>query len=217
LTSSLGLAVRKGRRSLLLIALLLSLGAVTYKVVQTVSTTQREVRKNPVTALSYLPESSLHVKEFRRSKVENGRKVWEVTGEEADYFKEQNEAVIKKPRFLYYNRNGQAAETNGEIARLYLGENELKKMQIEGNIQVKYEQYLLKSAEAIYLPAQQRVVLPKRTTVTGDGMELEGSRMEVDLETQIIRMFDDVKTKIEPAKMNRRNGKGVAGAQASEE
>jgi LPS export ABC transporter protein LptC len=198
--------VRKLRRLLLLGAVFLSLGGVGYKVFETVSEARREFREDPVKALDSLPESTLHVKEFRRSKVENGRKVWEVMGEEADYYKDHREAVIKRPRFLYYNRDGEAAETAGEVARMTLGEKELEKLQIEGGIRVRYQNYLLKSEEAIYLPQQQRIVLPKRTTVIGDGLELEGARMEVELETKVMRMLNGVKTKIEQEKMNKNKG-----------
>jgi LPS export ABC transporter protein LptC len=206
--------VRKTRRLVLLGAVFLSLGGVAYKVFETVSEARRQVRENPVKALDYLPESALHVKEFRRSKVENGRKVWEVMGEEADYYKDQQEAVIKRPRFFYYNRHGEAAETAGEVARMFLGEKELQRLQIEGGIEVRYQNYLLKSEEAIYLPQEQRIVLPKRTTVVGDGLELEGARMEVELETKVMRMLNGVKTKIEQEKMKK--SKGAKATQVSE-
>jgi LPS export ABC transporter protein LptC len=208
--------VRKTRRKVLLLAVFLSLGAVAYKVVETLSNAQREIRKNPIKALDYLPESALHVTEFRRAKVENGRKVWEIMGQEADYFKDQREAVIKRPRFLYYDRNGEAAETAGEVARMFMGEKDLEKLRIEGGIQVKYQNYVLKSDEAVYLPAEQRIVLPNRTTVIGGGFEVEGSRMEVELDTKIIRMLHGVKSKIEPAKMEKNKNK-PSGAPASGE
>jgi LPS export ABC transporter protein LptC len=193
--------MRKARRLVLLMAVFLSLGGVAYKVYETVSQGQREVLNNPVKALNYLPESALHVRDFRRAKVENGRKVWEVMGEEADYYKEQKEAVIKRPRFFYFDRNGEAAETAGQVARMFLGEKELEKLQIEGGIQVKYQNYILNSEEAVYFPDRQRIVMSTRTTVTGGGFEMEGSRMEVELETKLIRLIGSVKTKIEPAKM----------------
>ena len=208
--------MRKTRRKLLLLAVFLSLGGVAYKVVETISNARREIRKNPIKALDYLPESALHVTEFRRAKVENGRKVWEIMGEEADYFKDQREAVIKRPRFLYYDRNGEAAETAGEVARMFMGEKELEKLRIEGGIQVKYQNYVLKSDEAVYFPAEQRIILPNRTTVIGGGFEVEGSRMEVELDTKIIRMLHGVKSKIEPAKMER-NKNEPSGAPASGE
>ncbi|MDH3445031.1 MAG: LPS export ABC transporter periplasmic protein LptC [Deltaproteobacteria bacterium] len=194
--------MRKTRRLVLLLAVFLSLGGVAYKVYDTVSQAQRAIKKNPLKVLDYLPESALHVKDFRRAKVENGRKVWEVVGDEADFYKDQKEAVIKKPRFLYYDRDGEAAEVSGEVARMFLGEKDLEKLQIEGGIQVNYQDYILRSEEAVYIPERQRIFLPKRTTVTGRGFELEGASMEVELESQKIRMLNNVKTKFEPAKMN---------------
>src|SRR5688500_9801240 len=98
--------MRKTRRRVLLLVVIVALGGVAYKVVETVSQARQEIAQNPTKALDYLPDSALHVKDFRRAKVENGRKIWEVVGEEADYFKDQNQAVIKKPRFVYYDRKG---------------------------------------------------------------------------------------------------------------
>jgi LPS export ABC transporter protein LptC len=180
---------------------------VAYKVVETVSQGQREIRENPLKAFDYLPEAALHIKDFQRAKVEDGRKVWEVMGEEADFFKEKRQAVIKKPRFFYYDRNGEAAQTAGAVARMFLGEKELEKLEIEGEIQVTYQDYILKSEEAIYLPAEQRVVMPMRTTVSGGGFELEGARMEIELESRKIRLINAVKTKIEPAELEKKKKK----------
>jgi LPS export ABC transporter protein LptC len=208
--------MRKTRRRVLLLVVIVALGGVAYKVVETVSQARQEIAQNPTKALDYLPESALHVKDFRRAKVENGRKIWEVVGEEADYFKDQNQAVIKKPRFVYYDRKGEAAETSGEVATIFLGDKELEKLQLEGGIQVIYQNYTLKSEEAIFLPAEQRIVLPRHTTLVGGGFELEGSSMEIELEGKKVRLQSNVKTKIEPSKIetNRKESKQVRVAEA---
>ena len=203
--------MRKLRRSILLLAILLSLGGITYKVAEIVRRTQQQIKANPLSALDYLPESTLRIKDFHRANIEDGRKVWELFGEEASYFKEQREAVIKKPRFYYYDKNGETAETEGDEARLYLNEKKLEKMELRGDIQVSFQGYLLKSEEANYLPAKDQIVLPTRTTVVGDGLAVEGSRMEVELENKKIRLIESVKTKIEPdrlAKKRKKTGSG---------
>jgi len=171
----------------------------------------QEIRKNPLKALDYIPESALHMKDFRRAKIEDGRKVWELFGDEANYFKDQKEAVIKKPRFYYYNKNGETAETTGDTARLFFNEKEMEKMQLNGEIQVTYQGYVLKSEEAIYLAAEQRIFLPTRATVAGDGLEVEGSRMEVELEAKKVRLVQNVKTKIEPDKLAKKEKKSGTG------
>jgi LPS export ABC transporter protein LptC len=151
--------------------------------------------------LDYLPESSLRLKEFHRAKIEDGRKVWELFGDEASYFKEQKEALIKKPRFYYYDKKGEVAETIGNEALLYLNEKELERMELHGDVQVTFQGYILKSEEANYLPAKDQIVLPNRTTVVGEGIELEGARMEVEIEDKKVRLVRAVKSKIEPEKL----------------
>jgi LPS export ABC transporter protein LptC len=193
--------MRKARRSILLLVIVLSLGGVAYKVAQMVGHAQQEINANPLKALDYLPESSLQIKDFHRSKIEDGRKVWELFGEEASYYREQKEAVIKKPKFYYYDKKGEVAETQGDEARLYLNEKELDRMELRGDIQVSFQGYVLKSEEANYLPAKDQIVLPTHTTVVGEGIAVEGARMEVELEDKKIRLIQSVKTKIEPDKL----------------
>ena len=194
--------MRKRRRIILLVAIFLSLGGVAYKVAESIwAMKAREFKKNPLKILDYLPESAMQIKDFHRAKIEDGRKVWELFGEEASYFKEQKEAMIRKPRFYYYDKKGEAAETTGQLARLFFKEKELEKMQLEGEIRVTFQGYVLKSEKAIYLPAKNQIVLPSRTTAVGAGLELEGSRMEVELVDKKVRLLQNVKTKIEPNKL----------------
>ena len=202
--------MRKVRRSFLLLAILVSLGGVTYKVAEIIGRMQEQITANPLTALDYLPESTLRIKDFHRSKIEDGRKVWELFGEEARYYKEQKEAVIKKPKFFYYDKEGEVAESQGDEARMYLNDKELERMELRGDIEVSFQGYVLKSEEANYLPAKDQIVLPSHTTVVGEGIAVEGSRMEIELEEKKIRLIQAVKTKIEPEKLSKK--KTMAGS-----
>lgn len=193
-----------------MLAILVSLGGVTYKVAEIIGRMQEQITANPLTALDYLPESTLRIKDFHRSKIEDGRKVWELFGEEASYYKEQKEAVIKKPKFFYYDKEGEVAESQGEEARMYLNDKELERMELRGDIEVSFQGYVLKSEEANYLPAKDQIVLPSHTTVVGEGIAVEGSRMEIELEEKKIRLIQAVKTKIEPEKLSKK--KTIAGS-----
>ena len=194
--------MHKTRRVILLVAILLSLAGVGYKVAETVIANKlRDIRRNPLEALNYLPESALHMKDFHRSKIEDGRKVWEIFGDEANYYKEQKEAVVQKPRFYFYDKKGQIAEATGDVARIYLNDKELDKMELQGRIQVSYQGYVLKSEEAIYMPAKDQIVLPSKAVMVSEGLELEGSSMEVELQGKKVRLLRNVKTKLEPEKL----------------
>ena len=193
--------MRKIRRVLLAAVIILSLAGVAYKVHNTIRSVEQEIKKNPLKALDYLPESALHMRDFHRAKIEDGRKVWEISGEEANFYKEQKEAVIKKPRFSYYDKKGEPAEVVGNVAKLFFNEKELQKLELEGGVEVTYKGYVLKSAEAVYLPEKQQIILPQRTTIASEGIESEGSSMEVELEDKKVRLLRNVKTKIEPNKL----------------
>jgi LPS export ABC transporter protein LptC len=196
------------KRFLLLVAIVVSLGAVGYKVTAEIWANKlRDIRENPIKLLDELPESALNIKDFRRAKVENGRTVWELLGEEASYDKDQRQAVIHKPRFLYYDKNGEVAEASADIAHVYLNEKELEKMQLEGGIEISYSGYLLNSQEATYLPAKEQIMMPQRTTLTGEGLQLQGASMEVDLGESKVRLLRDVKTKLEPEKLAKQKAK----------
>ncbi len=200
--------MRKHRRLILLAVIFFSLGGVAYKVAESLWTMQaREITKDPLKVLDYLPESALYIKDFHRAKVENGRKVWELFGDEARYFKDKKEAVIKNPRFYYYDKSGEKAQTTGDMARVYLKEKELEKMELEGGIRVSYRGYVLQSAAAIYRPDRQQLILPHRATLLGNGIELEGSRMEVELVEKKVRLLRDVRTKLEPEILAEKNKK----------
>jgi LPS export ABC transporter protein LptC len=210
--------MRKTRRIVLLVVIFISLAGVGYKVAETIVANKvKELKKNPFQALNYLPESALHMKDFHRSKIENGRKVWEIFGDEASYYKEQKEAVIKKPRFYFYDKKGETAETTGELARIFLNDKELEKMELQGGVQVVYQGYVLKSEEAIYVPAEDQIVLPSKVVMIGDGMQLEGSRMEVELQGKKVRVLRNVKTRLEPEKLRNKQKpakpESVAGGQ----
>lgn len=184
-----------------MLAIVISLGGVGFKVAEIVGRVQKEIKSNPLKALDYLPESALQIKDFHRSKIEDGRKVWELYGEEANYYKEQKEALIKKPRFYYYDKKGEVAVTKGDEAIVYLNEKQLDRMELRGAVEVSFQGYVLKSEEANYTPADDQIVLPSRTTVVGEGISVEGDRMEVELEAKKIRLIHAVKTKIEPEKL----------------
>jgi lipopolysaccharide export system protein LptC len=51
------------------------------------------------------------------------------------------------------------------------------------------------------------MVLPGRVSVRGAGMELDGSHMEISLNDDKMRLNQGVKTKVEPDKLKKNEGK----------
>ena len=199
--------MRKTRRALLLTVILLSLAAVAYKVSDVVRQMKKVVKKSPIAALDSLPDSALQIKDFHRAKIENGRKVWELFGDEANFLKDKKQALINRPRFIYYDKKDEKAETSAETAHVFLNEKELERLELKGGVRVSMKGYVLTSESANYVPAKEQISLPTRTQVVGEGISIEGASMEVEMEEKKIRMVRDVRTKIEPEKLANKKSK----------
>ena len=194
----------KGIGIILLIAIFASLGGVAYKVAEHFWLMKaREIKKNPSKLLDYVPEAALQIKDFRRSKIEGGQKVWELSGEEARYLKADKEVTIKKPRMTFYQKDNNAIEAIGNDGHLWLSgqKGEMEKAQFQGGVQVNYRGFVLKTEEILYLKSKNQVLLPGKVTVKGDGLELEGIGMEINLDDEKMRMLNKVRTKLEPERM----------------
>ncbi|OGQ67020.1 MAG: LPS export ABC transporter periplasmic protein LptC [Deltaproteobacteria bacterium RIFCSPLOWO2_12_55_13] len=194
----------KGIGIILLIAIFASLGGVAYKVAEHFWLMKaREIKKNPTKLLDYVPEAALQIKDFRRSKIEGGQKVWELSGEEASYLKADKEVTIKKPRMTFYQKDNNAIEAIGNDGHLWLSGQggEMEKAQFQGGVQVNYRGFVLKTEEILYLKSKNQVLLPGKVTVKGDSLELEGIGMEINLDDEKMRMLSKVRTRLEPERM----------------
>ena len=186
-------------RILLLAAVFVSLGVVIYKVAENLALQKiGEIKQNPMKILDLVPESALRLKEFRRSKIEGGRKVWELTGKEAVYLKAEREAVIKKPWLVFYRETGETLEVNGDEGHLFFNDGGMEKMQLQGSVKVKYQGFILRTDEILYLQDDDRVSSPGMVTVSGKGLELEGEGMELSIKGEKIKFFNRVRTRIQP-------------------
>lgn len=195
---------RKGIGVILLIAIFASLGGVAYKVAEHFWLMKaREIKKNPSKLLDYVPEAALQIKDFRRTKIEKGQKVWELFGEEARYLKTEKEVVIKKPRMIFYQKDSNTIEAIGNDGHLWLTEQkgEMEKAQFQGGVQVNYRGFVLNTEKILYLKSKNQMVLPGKVNVKGDGMELEGVGMEINLDDEKMRLLQKVRTKLVPERL----------------
>ena len=191
--------MKRSARYVILAVICVSLGGVVYKVAETLWLQKMlEFKQNPTRLMEIVPEAALQLKDFRRSKVEGGQKIWEVTGDEAIYVKENKEAIIKTPRLTFYHESGEPIEVRGEQGRLYFGDRDIEKIQLQGNVEVYYQGFVLKTDEIIYVQKQDQVVSHGKVAMKGDGLELEGVGAEISLKGETIRLHDRVKTRIEP-------------------
>lgn len=191
-------------RTILLVAISALLGMVAFKVGETVwqrekKSVGKELVKN---ALNLLPDEALQIKDFHRAQVEGDRKIWEVFGDEARYNKDEKLLAVQKARILFYQQDT-IIEAIGKQGNLWMGEgqSDLEKAQLLGDVQVTFRGYVLTTNEILYFKSRNIMVLPSRVSIKGEGMELDGSHMEISLNDEKLRLNGNVRTKVVPNKL----------------
>ena len=194
----------KGIRIFLLLGVFVSLGVVGYKASQTIWLTRGEqYRKDPLAALEHAPETALELKTFHHTKIEDGQRAWEVIGDEARYLKGKQEAVVKKPRLVFYHKDGETTQAVGNTGRLFFKDKELDRMQLLGDIEINYQGLILRTDEIVYVRSANQIISPGKITIKGKGIELEGVGAEFAIQDEKFRLLQKVKTKLQPGKLGK--------------
>jgi LPS export ABC transporter protein LptC len=157
------------------------------------------LQNNPQALLDLVPEAALQVKNFHRSNVEDGRKTWEISGDEAGYFKAEQKAVIQRPKLSFYQKNGDVISATGNQGEVFLSNGELRKVVLSGAVEIHYKKMSFSTDELVYLRASNQVISPGKIQATFQGIEVEGSEMELSLSEERMKLKQSVKTVIQPA------------------
>lgn len=188
---------------MLLVGVFASLGVVGYKAAKNISLVRDKIRENPIEILDHMPEAALQLKSFHHTKIEDGRKVWEVAGDEARYLKEEREALVTKPHLIFYHKDGETTEATGNQGHLFFKGKEIDKMQLLGDIEINHQGFVLQTNEIVYFKNTNQIVSPGKVTLKGEGIELEGVGAEFAVIEERFRLLQKVKTKLQPGKLEK--------------
>ncbi len=186
-------------RIIILSVISISLGAVIYKVAETLWLQKiMEFQENPVKILDLVPQPALQLKQFRRTKVEEGRKVWEITGDEAVYLKADREAMITSPRLIFYQQSDENVEVRGDQGYIYFNDGEMDRLQLRGGVEIYYQGFVLKTNEIVYHQRTNQVTAKGKVAMKAKGLHLEAVGAVISLKDARLRLRAKVKTTIRP-------------------
>jgi lipopolysaccharide export system protein LptC len=143
----------------------------------------------------FLPDVAQHIQNFRRVKLKNGKAVWEVKADDAQYFEGERQIVIKKPQVTFYlEEEGRRAELVGTEGRLTLDGKELEAVTLEGDVVLVIDDLEFRTQEAHYDHANDRIAAPGIVTIHGKTLDVRGLGLEVDVTPRRVRLLRDVHT-----------------------
>jgi LPS export ABC transporter protein LptC len=181
----------------LLVVVAIVLAGVGYQVWRNVA--ERTPRSLAELGVELLPEVAQHIQNFHRVKVKNGRMVWEIKADDAQYFAKDNAIVVKAPELSIYTDTGklQAWVTSTEGRLVLAGQaaqNELTSVTLTGAVVLWLEDIELRTDVAVYDRPRDLITAPGTVVITGRDMDVHAQGMEVDVTPQHIRLLEDVHT-----------------------
>jgi LPS export ABC transporter protein LptC len=148
--------------------------------------------------IEFLPGVSQHIQDFRRVKVQNGRKVWEVAARDAQYFEDDKTVVVRGATMQWFLKDGRTVGLTGEEGRIILDGHAIVRVEVEGDIAVTLADYRVSTAQAIYDNQRAVITAPGPIEISGRALQLHGDGMEVDVDAQRLTLLHNVSMVLQP-------------------
>lgn len=135
--------------------------------------------------------------EFRRVKMQDDKKVWEIVARQARYFADTNAVVIDTPEVSLYFSDGQALALRCQEGTVHLdGESDLLHIELRGNLEIQMGDISLKTDRATYDRQQNTISSDGLIHVVGQGFTLEGKGYTVAVDTKQLTLNTEVYTTV---------------------
>ena len=156
--------------------------------------------------LEFLPGVSQHIQDFRRVKIQDGRKVWEVAAQDAQYFDEDKVIVVRGATLRWFLKDGRVIGLKGDEGRILLDGREVAQVELSGSIEVSLADYTIRAARAVYDHQRSVISAPGAIQISGRAVELTGTGMEVDVDAQRLTLLHRVSMQVQPAILKAQGG-----------
>jgi LPS export ABC transporter protein LptC len=120
---------------------------------------------------------------FRRVKVRNGKKVWEIAARQARYFSESGEVVVDDPEVSLYLSDGKTIALRCREGRVQLdaGAQEITTLQLSGDLKIQFGEVSLSTQQAIYDSAANVISSPGSLQLVGPGFTVHGQGYTIEV------------------------------------
>jgi LPS export ABC transporter protein LptC len=185
--------MRKRRlRRVLLAGVLTALGGIAYLVSSTML-----ARLDPVRlGAELLPQVAQRIQNFRRVKVKDGRTVWEITADDAQYFEDANQIIVHEPRLTFFLKDDRPCRVTGSEGKLSLDGRDIESVTLGGGVSVELDELVLETDEATYDRERDLITSPGAVTVRSRSLEVRGKGMEISVGPQQLRLLGEVHTTV---------------------
>jgi LPS export ABC transporter protein LptC len=183
-------------RFVLGVAVLLLLVAIGYHLIVNVQTQRARTALIDKIVPDLSQEAEQRMQDFRRFKVRDGKKVWEIAARQARYFGESSEVVVDDPEVSLYFGDGEVIAFRCREGRVQLdaGAQDITKMELRGDLEMRLGDFVLNTQEAIYESKLNVISSPSLLQVLGPGLTVEGQGYTIEVAHKRLTLDSDVRT-----------------------
>jgi LPS export ABC transporter protein LptC len=185
------------RFAIMLVVLLLLVG-VGYRLMVTLRTQEEVTKKIQEIAPDLTATTEQRMQDFRRTKVRDGKKVWEIVARQARYSQDRQEVIVEGPEFSLYLKDGEVIALKSQEARVHLdGEGqEVSRVELKGNLEMQVGDFSIKTQEAIFESTRNTIVSNGAVQIDGPGLSAAGQGYTVDIGEKRLTLNAEVQTTI---------------------
>lgn len=209
--------MRRARvRGALIALVLLVLGGIGYLIGQTVLEQRRSAEKTAEALMD--SDVAQSIRHFHRVKVEDGRTVWDLRADKADFL-DEGRVMVEVPELAFFTDDGRSVKLHGTRGEVVLDGPEVGRIDLDGGIEVSAGRYRLETPSASWIDKMNKVVADSGVEIRGGDVALTGQTMIVDIERRRVVVIGDVRTVIERSGGESREAEpqGVSGADSAGE
>ena len=116
-----------------------------------------------------------------------------MSAREARYFDDEQLVQVEEPSVTVFLEDGRVLKLRGRQGKIYLGGQDLRRVELDGEIDVELGEYVLHSDYAWYERERDVVVAPGRVSISGEGVEVHGEKLQLEVKEQRLYLSQDVK------------------------
>lgn len=136
------------------------------------------------------------LRRFRRMKVEEGRTIWDLRAERADFL-DEGRVRIDAPSLSFFAEDGREVRLSGVRGEVMLEGGDVQSIDLDGGIEVSVAGYRLQAPVASWVGSSNVVIAREGADLSGEGISIEGEVMTVELDQRRVHFTGAVRTVVE--------------------
>jgi LPS export ABC transporter protein LptC len=180
------------------VVVLFLLVGVGYRLLVTMRDQQAAEEKVKALAPDLSATTEQRMQDFRRVKVRDGKKVWEIVARQARYSPERQEVIVEGPEFLLYLKDGEKIALKSQEARVHLdGEGrDVMRVELKGNLEMQVGNFSIKTQAAIFENERNTIASDSAVQIDGPGVSIVGQGYLVDIGEKRLTLNANVQTTV---------------------